>query len=70
VWTLYADARPHPLAVRRQLRRQAAARGSLLWPAIARDFERVHPMFGRYQAYGASVCATWPMVTNEQYDGP
>jgi pimeloyl-ACP methyl ester carboxylesterase len=40
------------------------------WPAIAKGFELVHRTFGRTQAYGAAVCATWPVVTNERYAGP
>ena len=45
-------------------------RGQALWPAIAVGFEAVHRTFGRSQAYGAAVCATWPVVTNERYAGP
>jgi len=40
------------------------------WPAIAKGFEAVHRTFGRHQAYGSAVCATWPVVTSERYAGP
>ena len=45
-------------------------RGQAGWPAIAVGFEAVHRTFGRYQAYSAAVCGTWPVVTNERYAGP
>lgn len=40
------------------------------WPAIAAEFERAAPTFGRGQAYSALPCATWPVTTTDRYAGP
>ncbi len=39
------------------------------YPLTAAGFEAVHRTFGRWQAFSASVCATWP-ATGERYAGP
>ncbi|GAA2825188.1 alpha/beta hydrolase [Kitasatospora paracochleata] len=43
-----------------------------LFPLIARAWEREAPTFGRYQAFDAPPCATWPAKTweVERYTGP
>ncbi|WP_052390293.1 alpha/beta hydrolase [Streptomyces sp. NRRL B-24484] len=43
-----------------------------LFPLVARAWERESPTFGRYQAFDAPPCATWPApaLTSERYTGP
>ncbi|MFI5532496.1 alpha/beta hydrolase [Kitasatospora sp. NPDC051853] len=43
-----------------------------LFPLLARAWEHESPTFGRYQAFDAPPCATWPApaLTSERYSGP
>ncbi|MGL5850710.1 MAG: alpha/beta hydrolase [Phycicoccus sp.] len=40
------------------------------YESFARDFEKVHPTFGRSNAYRDLACATWPVRNPDRYAGP